>query len=266
MTIWPVTNCLMRLMMTTWRHGAGQSCVLLWQAITSNNPNNSTQNHVGADQDGLKLISCCFYVSVVGVQQLSWVDEIIFGVCISLDTTQTLTLTSEIWPGIIGAISFNVATVIATTEIISGACMASLWPVSWCEAPGVSCHHRPVSAQCQSVTSESRESWELLPEREPAHYAPPGQAVAEECWAAGGGAGDPARPLHRRHWPQATTTGHRVLGAWDQSSGDQARSQRVNSQTSQCISQPRDMWARPLVWVQWPSEASIMWDVRVRLR
>ena len=118
MSICPVTNCLMRLMMTTWRHGAAQSCVLLWQAITSNNPNNSIQNHVGADQDGLKLISCCFYVSVVGVHQLSWVDEIIFAVCGSLDKTQTLTLTSEIWPGIIGAISFNVAPVIGTTEIM----------------------------------------------------------------------------------------------------------------------------------------------------
>ena len=154
--------------MRPWGMGLGPvMCVI----VTSDNKQQSKHSR----RRGLRWVEIDFMLFLCfsggcSVHQLSWVDEIIFAVCLYL-TWHKPDIDTDIRimaPGIIGAICFNAGPwlQITNTEIISG----------------------PASGQCPDTPDDVRppmslvsthrvwvwcqwEPGELLPEREPAHYA-----------------------------------------------------------------------------------------------
>ena len=152
-----------------WHETIGLGPVMCVIVTSDNEQQSKHSRRRGLRWDEIDFMLFLCFSGGCSVHQLSWVDEIIFAVCLYL-TWHKPDIDTDIRimaPGIIGAISFNAGPwlQITNTEIISG-------PASG------QCPDTPDVRPPMSLVSTHRvwvwcqwEPGELLPEREPAHYA-----------------------------------------------------------------------------------------------
>ena len=111
--------------------------------------------------------------------------------------------------------------------------MASLSVLMW--GPRVTCHHRPVSAQCHQW--EPGELRAVTWARARALRSQAGQAVTEECWAGGGGWWPgPATTQETGHKPQPPSTGSWSLGSVKWGPGEEPESEQWDQTVCQAAS------------------------------